>query len=129
MIASNVDHMGRKVRRNRIPAIPSSNITPRAVWEGRRRFLRAAAGGAAAALLPTAWAEASVTRPGRLDPIAGIQETDYGKDLKPTDYADFTTYNNFVELGAGKEAPARNAHLLRTRASARRLARSASRTY
>src|SRR5512139_3705779 len=103
------------VRRIRIPAVPSSEITPRTVWEDRRRFLRAAAGGAAAALLAVRPGDAAVQRPGRLAPIANLQETEHGRDLKPTDYEDFTSYNNFVELGVGKEAPARNAHLLRTR--------------
>jgi len=102
------------VRRIRIPSVPSSEITPRPVWEDRRRFLRAAAGGAAAALLARP-GQAAVSRPGRLAPIADLQETAHGKDLKPTDYDDFTSYNNFVELGVSKEAPARNAHLLRTR--------------
>jgi len=95
--------------------VPSSEITPRAVWEGRRSFLRVAAAGAAAAFLPLSPAHAVVARPGRLAPIASLQETAYGEDLKPTNYEDFTSYNNFVELGVGKEAPARNAHLLRTR--------------
>ena len=94
---------------------PSSELTPQAVWAGRRRFLMAAAGGAAAALLRTGWADASARPPGRLDPIAGIRETGYGRDLEPTDYTDFTTYNNFLELGVGKASPARNAHLLRIR--------------
>ena len=56
-----------------------------------------------------------MARPARLAPIADLQETSHGKELEPTDYGDFTSYNNFVELGVGKEAPARNAHLLRTR--------------
>ena len=103
------------MRRIRIPAVPSSEITPRTVWEDRRRFLRAAAGGAAAALLAVRPGDAAVQRPGRLAPIANLQDTEHGRDLKPTDYEDFTSYNNFVELGVGKEAPARNAHLLRTR--------------
>jgi sulfoxide reductase catalytic subunit YedY len=103
------------VRRIRAPLIPSSEITPRAVWESRRGFLRAAIGGVAAAVLPLRPARATVARPGRLSPIANAQETAFGRDLEPTDYEDITSYNNFVELGVGKEAPARNAHLLRTR--------------
>jgi sulfoxide reductase catalytic subunit YedY len=101
------------VRRLRLPRIPSSEITPRAVWDDRRRFLRAAVGGAAVALVGST--AAATSRPGRLAAIPDLRPTEHGRDLKPTDYEDFTSYNNFVELGVGKEAPARNAHLLRTR--------------
>jgi len=103
-----------RYRRLRIPPIPASQITPRTVWEDRRRFLRYAAAGAAAVSLP-GLAAAVAERPGRLAEMAGLRRTDYGANLEPTDYEDFTRYNNFVELGMGKEAPARNAHLLRTR--------------
>ena len=101
------------MRRPLIPTVPSSEITPQAVWEDRRRFMRCAAAGAAA-LAVSAPTGAAVARPGRLRAIADLKETAYGEGIEPTDYEDFTRYNNFVELGVGKEAPARNAHLLRT---------------
>ena len=47
--------------------------------------------------------------------IPDLVATGIGKDLKPTSREAFTTYNNFVELGPDKEAPAKNAHLLRVR--------------
>ena len=100
--------------RIRIPPIPASEITPRAAWDDRRRFLRYAAAGMTALALPGG-AIATVTGPGKNDPVRGLKKTAHGEGLEPTDYEDFTSYNNFVELGVGKEAPARNAHLLQTR--------------
>jgi len=87
------------VRRIRIPVVPSSEITRRARLEGRRRFLRAAAGGAAAALLPVAW-ESAVTRPGRLEPDRRPAGDRPRQGPQADDYADFTTYNNI--RGAGR---------------------------
>ncbi len=102
----------------RPPQITPSEITPRAEWESRRAFLRGVAAAGVGALLGVGGrlSVAGVKGSGRLRPITGVQSTDHGAGLVPTDYADFTTYNNFVELGVGKEGPARKlGHLLRTR--------------
>jgi sulfoxide reductase catalytic subunit YedY len=98
--------------RHRVPRIRSSEITPQAVWEGRREFLRLALGATAALAVPVAAGDVDATL---ATAFPGLVRTDIGAGLKPTAREVFTSYNNFVELGSGKEAPAENAHLLRLR--------------
>jgi sulfoxide reductase catalytic subunit YedY len=101
-------------------SLPSSEITPRAVYEERRRWLKWMAGGAAGAAL-AAWASrdarAQLQRPGKLAPLPAVRSTVSGALTmeKPTAYEDATTYNNFYEFGTDKADPARRAHTLRTR--------------
>jgi sulfoxide reductase catalytic subunit YedY len=107
-----------------------SEITPRAVYEERRRWLArmaAGAGGAAVAAWAQrqAWAQAgqpapsgpSIGRPGVLSALPGRRsEVAGGLTLeKPTPHADVTRYNNFYEFGTDKYDPAENAHTLKTR--------------
>lgn len=94
----------------RPPAIPASEITPRAVWARRREFVQAAlAAGLIAAALPVRAQDPSAkrltTRPGP-----------FSTPEKPTPYKLLTTYCNFYEFGTDKEDPARLApRSLRTR--------------
>jgi methionine sulfoxide reductase catalytic subunit len=74
----------------------------------------AAAAGLGALLGNGAWAGAA-RGSGRLSPIPGVQPTDHGAGLVPTDYEAFTTYNNFVELAYDKKGPAKLGQLLETR--------------
>jgi sulfoxide reductase catalytic subunit YedY len=97
-----------------------SEITPRAVYEERRAWLKAlAAGGAGAAL--AAWAGrqafAAEARPGKLAALpatpSAVPGAIVGEPL--TSYTDVTSYNNFYEFGTSKSDPGRAAHTLRTR--------------
>ena len=97
----------------------TSEITPRAVYEDRRRMLQWMATGAAGAAL-AAWAGreamAQTARPGKLAALPGARSAVAGAATmeKVTDYKDVTTYNNFYEFGTDKGDPARNAHTLKT---------------
>lgn len=82
--------------------IPSSEITPEHVYLNRRKFIGAAAAGAASVLVPGSLAAC--------DAEAAQQEQD---ELTP--YEDVTQYNNFYEFGVDKDDPARNAKNFRTR--------------
>lgn len=82
-----------------------SEITPEAIYQRRRDFMRAGLGIGAGMLLP-AMAGARTS----LDFSPGA----FGTDEKRTPYEDVTTYNNFYELGTGKADPERNADQLRT---------------
>nr|WP_119153875.1 protein-methionine-sulfoxide reductase catalytic subunit MsrP [Caldimonas tepidiphila] len=98
----------------------SSEITPRAVYEQRRDWLRwMAAGGAGAALAAWAGREAfaQAAPPGKLPPLPGARSTVPGAVTmdKPTAYEDVSGYNNFYEFGTDKEDPARHAQALKTR--------------
>jgi sulfoxide reductase catalytic subunit YedY len=91
--------------------IPPSEITPRAVYEQRRRFLKVSAGLAAVTVLgalPLAPAVRAGIEPGE------IRKGPFGTDEKPTPLQDITTYNNFYEFGTDKRDPARHAHKLKT---------------
>jgi len=102
------------------PDIPSSEITPRELYEryiNRRRFLRGAAAIGAAVLGADRLAE--VFDP-RVRALAGTKLqtvksplTTTGEEL--TSYKDVTTYNNFYEFGVDKDQPAKNAGGLPTR--------------
>lgn len=106
--------------RDRGFALPSSDITPRAVYERRRELLKLAATGAAgAALAAFAGREAlaQVARPNELAALPGAKSSIPGGNTmeKLTPYQDVTTYNNFYEFGTDKSDPARKAHMLKTR--------------
>ena len=96
------------------PDIPSSEITPREVFENRRKFLKAAgfsvAAGAISSMLPSA-----VLAANERQKIAGFSKTAYGKDEKLTSYEDVTTYNNFYEFGTDKGDPVVHARLFKPR--------------
>ncbi len=95
-----------------------SEITPRAIYQGRRRWLAQLASGALGGGL-AGWAgrEAlakvpakGTALPGAKSMLAGAQASDRAT---PRNLA--TTYNNFYEFGTDKADPARNAHTLQTR--------------
>jgi len=98
----------------------ASEITPRAVYEGRRDLLRLLAAGSAGALL-AGWAardaHAEVARPGKNPPLAATRSAVPGAITmeKLTAYEDVTSYNNFYEFGTGKSDPAARAGSLQTR--------------
>jgi len=101
----------------RPPDIPSSEITPQSVWLRRRELMQAMAVGAGLAALGTlpSRSQARVPHSPPGQPIADVRPSALSTDETPTPYEAVTSYNNFVELGNGKSAPARNAHLLPTR--------------
>jgi sulfoxide reductase catalytic subunit YedY len=96
-----------------------SEITPRAVYEGRRDMLKLLASGVAGAAMAS-WASrealAQVQRPGKLAARAATKSNVPGAATmeKLTPYKDATTYNNFYEFGTDKADPAKNAHTLKT---------------
>jgi sulfoxide reductase catalytic subunit YedY len=109
---------------------PSSEITPEALYNGRREFLKNAAlftgtaaafGGGLLGLLGRGRSglvpelaplpPLPVTLPEGSAAPAGV---DPAKDPL-TPFEDITTYNNFYELGLGKADPSRNASSLRAR--------------
>jgi methionine sulfoxide reductase catalytic subunit len=76
--------------------IPSSEITPEALYLRRREFLGRAARGVAALAVAPATLAAACRRAG---------DAPAGDTLTP--YEQVTTYNNFYEFGPGKADPAR----------------------
>ena len=101
--------------------IPSSAITPKDQYLNRRRFLRGAATGlaAAGALAVGARRVAEVLSPAtsvfageKLQTVPSPLTTT-GEQL--TSYQDVTTFNNYYEFGVQKDQPAQNAGGLPTR--------------
>lgn len=111
------------IQRNGLAPVPASEITERAVYEGRRDWLKRVASGAAAASL-TGWAAREAlaqgtslaARPGKLAPLDARASSAAGAVTmeKHTTYQDATSYNNFYEFGTDKADPAANAHTLKT---------------
>lgn len=93
----------------------SSEITPRAVFESRRSFIKQIALGSvsSAALLEMASREAFAQ--GMNPKLAAKLNPAYSALDKQTAYKDATSYNNFYEFGTDKSDPAQNAGTLRTR--------------
>ena len=96
-----------------------AQITPRALYAGRRDFLKQLAGGSAGAALAL-WAGREAWHrppaPGKLKPLPGGKSPVSGALTmeKLTPYADVSTYNNFYEFGTDKSDPARHAGSLKT---------------
>ena len=91
---------------------PSSEITPEALYLGRRAFLAAAgaAGAAAIAASVVPGVAAAQQEPQAMGKPFGLQPDD-----KPTPWTDITTYNNFYEFGTDKSDPSENAGGFKTR--------------
>ncbi len=93
----------------------ASEITPRAVFESRRSFIKqlavgTIAGGALADML----AREAFAQGGGAKKLAAAANPAYRVMDKPTDYKDATTYNNFYEFGTDKADPAQYAGALKT---------------
>ena len=96
----------------------ASEITPRAVYEGRRKFMRQLGAGALAgsALLEYGLASArAASAASALPALAAKANPSYVVMDKPTAYQDVTSYNNFYEFGSDKSDPAHYAGSLKTR--------------
>lgn len=89
-----------------IPTAPAAEITPKAVFEQRRRFMQLATGASAALFANPLLAEEKST--------VGASSS-YGLTDELTPLKDVTRYNNFYEFGTDKEAPAKHADSLITR--------------
>ena len=100
---------------------PSSEITPRAVYRDRRRFLAAAGLGAAAAVAGVAAQRAHAltaadsAHPGKLPLLPAAKNAGLSATEALTPYEDVTSYNNFYEFGTSKSDPAKYAGSLQTR--------------
>ncbi len=100
---------------DRFGRIAPAEITPQAVYESRRDWLRLMAGGAAGAALAgwagrEALAQSAAKLPGAKSALPGALTME-----KPTSFKDASTYNNFYEFGTDKADPARAAGTLKTR--------------
>src|ERR1700731_2864074 len=99
------------------PAIPSSEITPKATYLNRRNFLAGAAIAGAAAVTGVAFrdfAAPSLTARANAK-IDGLQKSPFSTTEKETPYKDITTYNNFYEFSTDKYEPADAAKNFKTR--------------
>ncbi|MGQ4877052.1 protein-methionine-sulfoxide reductase catalytic subunit MsrP [Billgrantia sp. LNSP4103-1] len=103
--------------RYRYPPIPESQVTPRELFESRRKFLRVSAGLGAVVAAPGlflsrpvhAWQERLQQR------LSGeLPSAEMAGGESPTAYKEITTYNNFYEFGTGKRDPEIYAHRLVT---------------
>ncbi|WP_349741922.1 protein-methionine-sulfoxide reductase catalytic subunit MsrP [Roseateles cavernae] len=100
---------------NRFGRIAPAEITPQAVYESRRDWLRLMAGGAAGVALAgwagrEALAQSAAKLPGAKSALPGALTME-----KPTSFKDASSYNNFYEFGTDKADPARSAGTLKTR--------------
>ncbi|MDB5773780.1 MAG: msrP [Burkholderia sp.] len=105
-----------KHNRNGIDIPFASEITPRAVFEARRTFIKqlavgTIAGGALAEML----AREAFAQSGGAQKLAAQANSRYVVMDKPTAYKDATTYNNFYEFGTDKSDPAQYAGTLKPR--------------
>ncbi len=94
-----------------------SEITPRALYEGRRRWMQQLAAGALGVGLASWAGREALAQTPRGAPLPGASSAVPGALVMDatTPRGLATTYNNFYEFGTGKNDPARNAHTLKTR--------------
>lgn len=95
----------------------ASEITPREVYEERRKFIARMAAGAAvgSALWEMANREAFAQNAAPAQKLAAKANPALSTTEPRTPFKDATNYNNFYEFGLDKGDPAENAHTLKTR--------------
>ncbi|GGX42521.1 protein-methionine-sulfoxide reductase catalytic subunit MsrP [Undibacterium squillarum] len=89
----------------------ASEITPREVFEKRRKLLGMLAAGGLAGVSGLRWTDAAAQATQRL---AAAANPAYQLTEKQTSRKDATTYNNFYEFGTDKADPAQTAGTLKT---------------
>ncbi|HJV53268.1 MAG TPA: protein-methionine-sulfoxide reductase catalytic subunit MsrP [Noviherbaspirillum sp.] len=92
----------------------ASEITPRAVFESRRSFMKQLAVGAVAGTAIADMLAREAFAQGGAKKLAAAPNPAFRVMDKPTDYKDATTYNNFYEFGTDKSDPAQSAGALKT---------------
>jgi sulfoxide reductase catalytic subunit YedY len=97
----------------------AADVTPRGVYEDRRRVLKAFASGTAGLAL-AGWADRAAfaqARAGKLAPLPGTRSAVAGAMTmeKLTPYGDASSYNNYYEFGTDKSDPAQHAGTLKPR--------------
>ena len=94
--------------------VSPSEITPRAIYERRREFMKLAAGisilGSASAFSPGASAQEKTLG---LKKLEGVSKSRFSTGETPTAYKHVTEYNNYYEFGTDKGDPARSASRLK----------------
>jgi sulfoxide reductase catalytic subunit YedY len=95
--------------------IKPSDITPREVYEGRRRFIAGIAATAAVGTSVWEMANRQAFAQGTSAKLPATRNAGFSTGEKQTSFEDATHYNNFYEFGTDKGDPAENAHTLRTR--------------
>jgi sulfoxide reductase catalytic subunit YedY len=95
--------------------IKPSDITPREVYEGRRRFIAGIAATAAVGTSVWEMANRQAFAQGPAAKLPATRNAGFSTGEKQTSFEDATHYNNFYEFGTDKGDPAENAHTLRTR--------------
>ena len=89
--------------------IQPSEITPEAVWQGRRRWLQQAALGSLA-LGTAGLARAADAANGPQGPVLAAEpDARWSTPEAPNAWRDITEYNNFYEFGTGKSDPSKHA--------------------
>ena len=102
-----------KIRRP--PPIVPSQITPRHVYESRRKFLAGLAAAGLGAGLPGAAAAQLILNVAPVRTLRYTPNARYSTDEKKNSLAEISGYNNFYEFGTDKSDPAKNARSFRTR--------------
>jgi methionine sulfoxide reductase catalytic subunit len=98
------------------PGLTNADVTPRAVYQNRRKFLKNAGLLAAASLAGREfWELASPSsRAFAGTKLAGVSKSPFSTTEKQNTYDDVTHYNNYYEFGVDKTEPAKNAQGLKT---------------
>src|SRR5690242_18725124 len=99
---------------NRMPEIPYSEVTPKEVYQNRRKFLQAMGlAGAAAIVGREMWSLASPPSAEATTKLSFVKGP-FNTDEKITPENDVTHYNNFYEFGTDKGDPAKNSQKFQT---------------
>jgi methionine sulfoxide reductase catalytic subunit len=98
------------------PELTNADVTPKAVYQNRRTFLRNAGLAVAATVAGQKFWElaspASHAFAGAK--LAGVSKSPFSTTEKQNTYDDVTHYNNYYEFGVDKTEPAKNAQSLKT---------------
>ena len=96
--------------------IPPSEITPRGIYEGRRQFMKLAAGASMlGAVGPLAYAAAAQEKTLGLPKLENFAKSRFSTGEPLTAYKHVTNYNNYYEFGTDKDDPMRFAARLKVR--------------
>ena len=97
------------------PKIKSSEITPKEVFQNRRKLLKTLTIGSLAVGLSSSLQDAYALTENNQKKLKAKFNQKYSVNDKQTSFKDATTYNNFYEFGMDKDDPARYAKSLITR--------------